>query len=286
MSTLNDPPCVYGKLPARGDFITRGFERKFLDPWDEWLGQAMLASQESLAELWLDVYLTSPVWRFALSAGSCGPDTVLGVLIPSVDRVGRYFPLTLGRALAPGLELTSLITQASPWYRATEALALAALEPGFSLEALAQPIALEVAGIPMALPQVDPVSSPGLCLPFGAGARSTALRHAHQPLAQGLNLWWTTGSNRIAPCLLVCPGMPTVSSFCALLDGDWGRHGWAVPVEEQPDNTAVATEADEGEKPAAEDTVALEGSQPRLDVDEIHNKNGVPGAADEPGLPD
>jgi type VI secretion system protein ImpM len=273
VSAQNGPPFVYGKLPARGDFITRGFERRFLDPWDEWLQQAMIASQESLAELWRDAYLTSPIWRFALSAGSCGPDTMLGVLIPSVDKVGRYFPLTLGCALAPGHELTCLIAHASPWYRATEELALAALEPGFSLEALEQPIALDVDGMVMAMPPVEPMAPPGLYLPFGPNEHATALRHAHQPLAQGLSLWWTTGSERVAPCLLISPGMPPASSFTAFLDGDWQGRGWTVPEEEPPpsemaadveqreeiesrDSTVVAAEADQRASDHAEQSEA------------------------------
>jgi type VI secretion system protein ImpM len=262
VSVVNLPPCVYGKLPARGDFITRRFERSFLDPWDAWLQQGMIASQESLAELWRDIYLTSPVWRFALSAGACGPETMLGVLIPSVDKVGRYFPLIVGCALPSGLELTSLIAQASPWYRAIEALALAALDPGFSLEAFEQPIELDVDGTNLALPAVERLESPGLYLPFAANAHAAALRRAHQPLAQGLNLWWTTGSERVAPCLLISPGMPPASSFTAFLDGDWRGRGWAVPEEEPPQvETAGDAEPREEIEPNDSTVAAAEADQ-------------------------
>jgi type VI secretion system protein ImpM len=262
VSVVNLPPCVYGKLRARGDFITRGFERRFLDPWDGWLRQAVIASQESLGELWRDTYLTSPVWRFALSAGTCGPETMLGVLIPGVDKVDRYFPLTLGCALAPGLELTGLIAQASPWYRATEALALAALDPTFSLEAFEQPIVLDVDGTVMAVPPVEPLAPPGLSLPFGLNARAAALRHAHQPLAQGLSLWWTTGSEHVASCLLISPGLPPASSFAAFLDGDWQGRGWIVPEEEsRPTEMAGNVERGEAIEPGASTVADAEADQ-------------------------
>lgn len=270
MSALNEPPCVYGKLPARGDFIARDFDKTFLNPWDEWLRQAILASRDTLAEHWLDIYLTSPVWRFALSAGSCGPDTILGVLIPSVDKVGRYFPLTVGRALAPGLELTGVIAQASSWYRAIEALALAALDPEFNLEAFAAPIALELAATVMALPPIEPLAPPGLYVPFNGDAQSVALRQAHHPLAEGRSLWWTSGSERVAPCLLICPGMPPASSFAALLDGDWSRDGWVLPVQAQPEpELASSTET---EKETAEASGPVEADTADYSADMVNTE--------------
>jgi type VI secretion system protein ImpM len=45
------------------------------------------------------VYLTFPVWRFLLPVGVLGSTAWTGVLMPSVDRVGRYFPLTLATPL-------------------------------------------------------------------------------------------------------------------------------------------------------------------------------------------
>uniref|UniRef100_UPI0013C2CB68 type VI secretion system-associated protein TagF n=1 Tax=Pseudomonas viridiflava TaxID=33069 RepID=UPI0013C2CB68 len=44
---------------------------------------------------WLDAYLVSPLWRFAVPANLLGSQPVAGVMMPSIDRVGRYFPLTI-----------------------------------------------------------------------------------------------------------------------------------------------------------------------------------------------
>src|SRR5882724_4478562 len=85
----------YGKLPCKGDFLQRRVTQEFVDTWDAWLQQCLLTSRQSLQERWLDAYLTSPVWRFALAEGVCGSGAYVGVMVPSVDRVGRYFPLTL-----------------------------------------------------------------------------------------------------------------------------------------------------------------------------------------------
>ncbi len=85
----------YGKLPSHGDFLRRRVSDAFVGVWDGWLQECLTASRASLGDRWLDIYLTSPVWRFACAAGVCGRSPVIGVMAPSVDRVGRYFPLTL-----------------------------------------------------------------------------------------------------------------------------------------------------------------------------------------------
>ena len=83
-------PGFYGKVPALGDFVTRRLPREgFLDTWDAWLSEGMRQTKASMGEAWLPTYLTSPVWRFAVSSGVCGPVPWAGVLMPSVDRVGK-----------------------------------------------------------------------------------------------------------------------------------------------------------------------------------------------------
>jgi type VI secretion system protein ImpM len=85
-----------GKLPARGDFCTRGLPSSFAEPWDAWLAEAMTGSREILGEDWLPAWLEAPVWRFTLPVGHCGPHAVAGVILPSVDKAGRHWPLMLG----------------------------------------------------------------------------------------------------------------------------------------------------------------------------------------------
>jgi type VI secretion system protein ImpM len=246
VSLSAEPPGVYGKLPARGDFIARRLAKNTIDAWDAWLQQAIPMSRDTLAERWRDIYLTSPIWRFALSAGSCGPSTLIGVVVPSVDKVGRYFPLMLGRELPPGLELTGLIAQAASWYRAVESLALAALVPEFRLEEMEDPIALDIDATQAAPEARELLAAPGIQIPLGPGARGAALRHAYQPLARGQSLWWTSGSEHCAPCLLICPSLPPSQSFASLLDGDWKRGGWLAVAEEEAGEPApaAAREAD------------------------------------------
>ena len=53
-----------------------------------------------MGDAWLPAFLEAPVWRFTLPPGMCGAQAALGLMLPSVDRAGRYFPLTFA-ALGP-----------------------------------------------------------------------------------------------------------------------------------------------------------------------------------------
>ena len=81
----------YGKIPSLGDFVTRSLPRDQIGVVDEWMQEGLFALR-SISESWLDSYLVSPVWQFVLPAGMWSAAPLCGLLMPSVDRVGRYFP--------------------------------------------------------------------------------------------------------------------------------------------------------------------------------------------------
>lgn len=221
----------FGKLPARGDFIGRHLPKSFLDPWDTWLQAAIAQSRTQLAELWRECYCTSPIWRFALSPGSCGPVGYMGILMPSVDRVGRYYPLVISVPLAPTCRLCALPLTAENWFLQAEQLALASLDlDHLDLDAFSQQVS--ALGAPQALPETTGgTESNAWCYawPETLGLASLAPVLASDLLNRSLprsSLWWTEGSERIPRCLLVCEGLPPVSGFVALLVGEWRRWGW------------------------------------------------------------
>ena len=136
MNASPDSPGIHGKLPSHGDFITRRLPREFVDVWDGWLQHAIAASKADLGEAWLETYLTSPIWSFALGAGICGAGAWAGVLMPSVDRVGRYFPLTLAVAAAASISPCEIMVRDGGWFERARNLALSSLEQDdFSLDA-------------------------------------------------------------------------------------------------------------------------------------------------------
>jgi type VI secretion system protein ImpM len=89
----------------------------------------MARSRSELGEEgWLDVFLTSPLWRFALASGVVGGPVWAGILLPSVDRVGRYFPLTIVAELPPGILPFELAVTGNGWFDWAETLARRTLE--------------------------------------------------------------------------------------------------------------------------------------------------------------
>lgn len=223
---------VFGKLPARGDFVTRRFSAPALSVWDDWLQDAVATSRDALGEGWLKTYLSSPIWHFALAAGVCGPKALLGVVIPSVDSVGRYFPLMLGREIGGEIDLGRLLPALAPWYQATEALALDALAPGFELEAFDAPIPFDAEGVQRPKRKPEPLAAPGRHVRIaGAPAPDVIARLLEGGAPGKATLWWTTGSDEVAACAVLCPGLPAPEAFAAWLDGTWRARGFA-PTDE------------------------------------------------------
>ncbi|HUH83485.1 MAG TPA: hypothetical protein VLX85_02685, partial [Stellaceae bacterium] len=59
------------------------------------------------------------------------------------------------------------------------------------------------------------------------------------PLPQQRTIWWTSGSERIKPCLVIAPGMPPPAAFASFLDGQWEQRGWVVEPEGEAEPCAA-----------------------------------------------
>jgi type VI secretion system protein ImpM len=224
----------YGKLPAKGDFLGRRLPRSFIDAWDAWLQDAVGQSREALGEAWLEAYLTSPLWRFLLGPGVCGADPVAGVMMPSVDRVGRYFPLALAMPV-PGCRTPVQLALANEeWFAGAEDLALSVLGEDADFDAfdaavaaIGAPEAAEARAEARALDAACAIPVAGL---EALGAAAPALLDSViGALVPRWSLWWTGGSDAVTPTFMVAAGLPPPHGFAALLDGGWERWGWTRP---------------------------------------------------------
>jgi type VI secretion system protein ImpM len=204
----------FGKVPARGDFVTRRLPHDFTDPWDDWLQDAIATSNQQLGDAWLDLYLTAPIWRFLLAGSVCGDAAMIGVLMSSVDRVGRYFPLTLAVAVSPPTASVETMTNAGAWFETVETLALSALEDDTDLDRL------DAAAEAIAPPDLAQ-GSPGYRID-----RVLALDGMLALLPDRYTLWWTSGSAQFKSSLIIAEGLPPVDHFAALLNDNWEQWGW------------------------------------------------------------
>lgn len=84
---------VFGKLPTHGDFVARGLAAVDQRWWDDWLSREMAHARSALGGAFEDAYDRAPVWRFLLSRHGA---RMCGALAPSVDGVGRRFPIIAG----------------------------------------------------------------------------------------------------------------------------------------------------------------------------------------------
>jgi type VI secretion system protein ImpM len=227
------PPGFYGKLPARADFVSRRLPRDFIEQWDAWLQQGLAVSETAIGPAWRDCYFTGALWRFALPAGACGTAALAGVMMPSVDAVGRSFPLMLGLELPRGTDLLAVAAGCSGWFEAAEALAIEALSDAFDMAALDRRLTPfdPAPSVPLSAGRIPTVGSKpvGVWLELPMLSAIGAVGEIAN-VWPGSCLWWTTGSPRVRPGLAATPGLVAPEGFAALFDGNWAGHGWSVPA--------------------------------------------------------
>ena len=135
---MRNPVGWFGKLPSLGDFASRRLPGEFIEAWDAWLSGGLADWQASAPDDWLADYLASPSRGFivlpATLPGTCGTVAWAGVLMPSVDRVGRYFPFTLAQPLAQLPVNTSEVNALLGWLHRLENLAVDALHEDWSVD--------------------------------------------------------------------------------------------------------------------------------------------------------
>ncbi len=177
----------FGKLPGHGDFVRAGLPEEVVEGWDGWVRAGLAESRAVLGEAWRDAFLEAPVWRFRFAPGLLAKPGLSGVMAPSVDRAGRYFPLMLGAAMAAPPEPEN----AAAWFDALAAAVTDAVCDDWPRQRLVEAVA--AAGIPGETPQA------------------------------GGTTFSTDGAPRVASCTRRFAALPPASAFAALLDDGAAR---------------------------------------------------------------
>ncbi len=218
----------FGKMAALGDFSHRRLPPEFVQRCDEWLSRGVQASRQQLGERWLPTYLHAPLWRFAWSPGIAGPQWWMGVIMPSVDNVGRYFPLLIAQPSACAPDSGADQAALQRWMDHVAQAAMATLQPGCSVEAFEAQLAQAPhwqASPPQGLPSGQRLVGRDRYAGTAQGSlagwlEGVATAHLHQAV-QGQSLWWRPDDGRSSGSLSMGPGLPAPDHFIDLLQGQW-----------------------------------------------------------------
>ena len=219
----------FGKLPGYGDFVERNLPQSFIDHWDAWLQQSLASSQQWLGDQWLDYYLTAPIYHFALSPGCVDERCWLGLWIPSVDRVGRYFPLTLVQPFEDDIFLGAMLLNNEDWFQELDQIALACINESPTVEAMAEVIQS------LQQPQSHPWQISTTDSSFNAHDQRITSIVASEPDRQGTSMMemllrqqynafslWCSRSSEYRPSVFFASKcLPNPEAFTAVLQGQW-----------------------------------------------------------------
>ncbi|MBT0957256.1 type VI secretion system-associated protein TagF [Alphaproteobacteria bacterium KMM 3653] len=211
---------MFGKLPAKGDFLTRAIPPDVLSYWESWLEKAVGGAKQHLENNWGQIYQMAPVWRFWIGPEVFG-QPIAGVWAASVDRVGRQFPLTLVLSGA-GVDhpVPPLTDPMEEWYGALESGLLHAQSEAFDGD-----VDRWIARLPLPRAEACAMGEDRRNAFFAYGEYGldqmlTDVRdHDHQLAALGRSYWWTKGNAYVGPAMIAQDGMPDAASFAAMLRG-------------------------------------------------------------------
>lgn len=248
----------FGKIRNCGDFISRHVPHAIEQSFTQWLEAGLAETKERFQQQWLDYFLTSPVWNFAID-GSDSEQMIVGTMMPSMDKVGRYYPLIVLQTINQDSGLNvSLLEE-------VETLMLSTLDKGVEQEQFIEALdklngtaetesslkGLVQGYIPLCQLRAVLTNNNSAVADTATRlwpeqdsavsiAKQTPNLYRHESEASGnpSSIWWTKGSEHMGPTVLLCQGFPPIAGIHATLDGDWVSSGWySVSAEEELENS-------------------------------------------------
>ncbi|WP_348638199.1 type VI secretion system-associated protein TagF [Bradyrhizobium sp. ISRA463] len=221
---------LFGKIGVKRDFIAIATPRSFLEAWEPWMQAALSASRHQLGPGWQQAFLTAPVWRFWLGAAICGT-TVAGAIMPSLDGVGGYYPLTLHAVTGDDASLPPPnIDPQDEWFGQAETFLLSTLDRAATFEQISDALdRLAVPRLQATVADGPPITSLGAATMGRASAVDAfagsfaALCAANPPVYAAASFWWTAGGEGFPSMALCCRGLPDPFHYSTLMTGDLDR---------------------------------------------------------------
>jgi type VI secretion system protein ImpM len=170
---------------------------------------------------------------------------VAGVMFPSVDRVGRYFPFTVFAQLPDTAVGLVVAERCAAWFERVEDLILAQLddeahdvdEIAIALASTSEQLAAALQTLPQDLSstrfrEVSEALNGCLHLPLGerVDVGPTALTWLEQQIQRSMTkamFWWSSGSASVQPSWLITKGLPPQQAYGAMISGTWSDWPWS-----------------------------------------------------------
>jgi type VI secretion system protein ImpM len=225
---------LYGKLPTKRDFIALNTPRSVLSTFEPWLQSAISASRTTLAGSWQNAFLNAPIWRFWLGADLCGA-SVIGAFMPSLDGIGRYFPLTLFARADDNCAIPPPeFNPQDDWFHHAENLLLACLHHDTSFDnVLANLDTLPIPHQDLKTSSHAVEIRPGITFAPAptqdfADVFQSIRTTDYDRIYASTSFWWTLGGEEFAPMAIAAHRMPDPFLFAAMLNGQFAAQDVAA----------------------------------------------------------
>jgi type VI secretion system ImpM family protein len=286
---------LYGKLPAVGDFVGRGFSHELREGLDRLLQSALMAALQDGANAH-ELFAQAPPFMLSVRPGVLCASGFVGGIVPSQDRVGRVFPLCVGLETPAHTARLPLPWPAQGLAQGLCGLAIRAQAAGASADQLFAELpdaarwqALAAQGLPFSSADDDTVprvaaEEPAACFEgpesrMSLPERALCSRSPWTAQALGAVLSPSGAFERY----FVLGRLQDASLLAAVFDGHWARWGWAVhgprpepapavfepvpvPVEPVAARMAPADDEDATRPPAPR----IDKAQPLADISPVH----------------
>ncbi len=227
---------LLGKLPAHGEFLHRNLRSDVINTWAEWLQHYIASSREQMGEDWLNIYLTSPVWRFIFSPGVLDGNSWSGVMIPSVDRVGRYYPFTVLTKIPASSNPLESLSLNSDWFIQVEDLLIQALETEMPADDVIQQLhTLQLVFDSHYIKTQTTMDDSSQVIKLLSDEEQASTLYSYlldstlRKTFSSYSAWSTQGSERVEPCVFTVQGLPGINGIPAMMDGQWDHWRWNQP---------------------------------------------------------
>lgn len=119
--------AIFGKVPESAEFVREGADPELLELIESWLHSTWQGVLAVRGDSYRQEYVNSPIWAFAAPLPGIR-NYAVGLLVPSLDAVGRYHPLMVCTQTA-ATDAVAALRGLSDWVGRVEEALLRALSP-------------------------------------------------------------------------------------------------------------------------------------------------------------